>query len=412
MVKTTRVYLCCDTKDVYTTLWQLQNNTRTLKNKAIQLLWEWYNFSQDYAKSNNNYPEPKEVLGFSTSGFLYDRLKSESVLATGNLSGTLQLVEKQFKTSIKDYLSGRKSIICYKDNQPIDVTKRNIKLFYEDRKFYVDLVLMSKQSSQELNDGNNHIKFRLMIKDRSTRSIIERCYDGVYTISSSKVNYDRKKKMWYLNLSYGFSSQDTVELDKNKILGVYLTKDTPFMASLYGDADRLTANKNEIEHYRNAIESRRRSLLKQSVVCGEGRIGHGYKKRTEPIQKISHKVSNARDTLNHKYSRAIVDYAVRKGCATIRMEKLTGVAEKDTYLKNWSYFDLQSKLEYKAKEKGIAVVYAEDLRDLVVSRCSKCGHINDEIPSEQFVCTECGFKANIEYNASQNLATKNIEKSK
>lgn len=35
MVKTTKIYLCCENKDVYKILWKLQENTRAIKNKAI-----------------------------------------------------------------------------------------------------------------------------------------------------------------------------------------------------------------------------------------------------------------------------------------------------------------------------------------------------------------------------------------
>ena len=39
---------------------------------------------------------------------------------------------------------------------------------------------------------------------------------------------------------------------------------------------------------------------------------------------------------------------------TIQMEELTGItSEANRFLKNWSYFDLQTKIEYKAQEAGI-----------------------------------------------------------
>lgn len=407
MVKTTRIYLCCDNKETYQILWKLQNNTRTIKNKAIQLLWEWNNFSQDYKKQYEEYPKPKDILNYTVSGFLYDKLKTESVLNSANLSSTLQLVEKQFKTNLTDFLKGNKSIIAYKKNQPLDLHNKSIRLNHENNKFYADISLMNKATAKELNHGSCSLPFRLMIKDRSTRSIVERCYDSVYSISGSKIGYDEKKKMWYLNLSYGFEKQCSEKLDKGKILGVYLSMDKPFTASVYGDYDRLAVDTNEIEHYRKGIEARRKIMLKQSTICGDGRIGHGYKKRVQPIETLSHKVSCARDTINHKYSKAIIDYAVRKGCGIIQMENLKGFSEKDKYLKNWSYFDLQTKIEYKAKEKGIAVVYADVKHDIALQRCSKCGHINNEIV-KNFLCEECGFKADLNYNASQNLATQNI----
>lgn len=57
--------------------------------------------------------------------------------------------------------------------------------------------------------------------------------------------------------------------------------------------------------------------------------------------------------------RYIVDFAIKNGCGVIQMEDLSGFTEKakESFLKNWVYYDLQNKIEYKAKEKGINVEY-------------------------------------------------------
>ena len=45
-------------------------------------------------------------------------------------------------------------------------------------------------------------------------------------------------------------------------------------------------------------------------------------------------------------------------------------------------------------------------------RCSKCGYIDSENrkTQAQFICLKCGFEENADYNASQNIALKDIEK--
>ena len=94
----------------------------------------------------------------------------------------------------------------------------------------------------------------------------------------------------------------------------------------------------------------------------------------------------------------------------IQMEKLTGITEAaDKFLKNWSYFDLQTKIEYKAREAGISVVYIDP--KYTSQRCSKCGYISADNRKTQamFFCCKCGFEANADYNASQNIGIKNIE---
>lgn len=409
MVKTARYYLICENKDVYKVLWKVQDNVRTVKNKAVQILWEWYNFSQDFKKENGDYPKPKEILNYSVSGYVYDRLKTESVMNTANLAMTLQNVDKSFKASLKEFLKGERSIITYKKNQPLDVHNKAIRLSHEDNIFYMDIALVNKEFAKECNGGSCSFKFKVMVRDKSSRAIIERCYDKVYSVSGSKLCYDTKKKMWYLNLCYGFEPDVSTELDKDRVLGVNLSMVHPIVASVKDELDRLTIDGGELEHMRKTVEARKISLLRQSKNCGDGRIGHGYKKRVQPVEKIGDKIARTRDTLNHKYSRSLIDYAISKNCGTIQMEELTGIAKDKVFLKDWSYYDLQQKIENKAKEKGIDVVYINPA--YTSQRCSKCGCIHEENRKEQdFVCLECGFKANADFNASQNIAIKDIDK--
>ena len=154
-------------------------------------------------------------------------------------------------------------------------------------------------------------------------------------------------------------------------------------------------------------------MLRQGKNCGDGRIGHGIATRNKPVYSIEDKIARFRDTANHKYSRALIDYAVKNQCGVIQMEDLTGItSESNRFLKNWSYYDLQTKIENKAKEAGIKVVYIKPR--YTSQRCSRCGYIDRENRPAQarFICQnpECGFEENADYNASQNISIKGIDK--
>ena len=423
LVKVTRIPLICNVrdrdgkevnyKDVFTLLWELQKETRRIKNKAIQLLWEWNGFSSDYKKKFDEYPDCLEHLGYKqTSGYLYDRLKSENVMNSGNFTCTLDCARNQFESSLKEYMRGDRSIIEYKSNQPLELHNKSIRVSKTDKEYLFDISLFSREFAKSKNLPTT-LSFRGVVKDKSARDILDRCIGGVYKIGGSRLVYD-KKKNWCLNLAYNFEACKQT-LDKDKILGIDLGVQKPFVASVLGDRGRLSAEggrESEIEVFRRKIEARRKSLRKQSKMSADGRKGHGYKTRNLSANSLENKISQFRDTVNHKYSRAIVDYAIKNGCGTIQMEKLSGITqgEKPRYLKNWSYFDLQSKIENKAKENGIKVVYVEPR--FTSQRCSKCGFIHEKNRPEQskFICQSCGYEVNADFNASQNIATKNIEK--
>src|SRR5699024_4341098 len=148
---------------------------------------------------------------------------------------------------------------------------------------------------------------------------------------------------------------------------------------------------------------------RQSKYAGKGRRGRGRKTLLKPIEKLQRKVANFRDTANHRYSKYIVDMAVKHGCGTIQLEDLTGINERSLFLKSWSYYDLQTKITYKAKENGIKVVKVSP--KYTSQRCHKCGVIDAEnrTAQERFECVTCGHKDNADFNAAKNIAMDGIE---
>lgn len=391
-------------------LWSLQDQVREIKNKSIQYCWEWAGFSSDYNKRNGEYPKEKDILNYSLSGFVYDKFKKGYDLYSCNVSCATRDACTAFSNAKKELYKGTKSVINYKSNQPIELHNKSIALSYENKMFYVSLKLLNREGSKKYGMGTS-MKFLIVVKDKSTQIILERCIDGIYSIAGSKLMYDKKKRMWRLNLSYSFSAEVVSDLDSGKILGVDLGIVSPICASVYGDLHRLTINGGEIESFTRKVEARKRSLQRQGTTCGDGRIGHGRNKRNAPVYKISDKIARFRDTANHKYSRALIDYAIKNGCGIIQMEDLSGItADADKFMKKWPYYDLQTKIENKAKEVGISVKYIKP--KYTSQRCSKCGYINKDNRQTQakFICGKCGFETNADYNASQNIAVMDIDK--
>lgn len=420
MTKVVKVYLISEATDkdgkvveyenVNKILQVLQKDTRALKNKTIQLCWEWNNFSSDYYKIHGESPKPKDILNYSLTGYIDDKLKIDTGLYSKNDSLTIRESYKDFNNALKDIRKGNISIIEYKSNQPLNLHNDAIKITY-DKNFFVELSLLKKQAFKSYNLSSSKLKFKMVVKDNSTKQILERCIDGIYHISASQLLYDNKKKMWYLNLCYTFKNNNKLNLNEDKILGIDLGIKKALVASVYGDYDRLDISGREVTKFRNTIEKRRKELLKQTKFSGDGKVGHGIKTRCKSVDKLSNKISCFRDSTNHKYSRAVINYAIKKGCGTIQMEDLSGISEDaKPFLKNWDYFDLKSKIKYKAEEAGIKVIDVQP--EYTSQRCSKCGNIDENNRTTQalFKCTSCGYAANADYNASQNLAIKDIDK--
>ena len=419
MTKVVKVYLLCNVTDrdgkivdykvVNRILWDLQNETRSVKNKAVQLCWEWFNFQSEYKNKYDEYSKPENILHYKTlDGYINNKLKIGNSLYSGNLSRSIRDVCKHFRNDTKEYIKGTKALVNYKQNQPLDLDYESITVKRTDDNFVITLSLLNKAGNEKHNI--QRFDFSPLVKDKSTRCIIEHCIDGVYKISASKLIYDCKKKMWKLNLCYMFTSSPTAELDKDTILGVDLGISKPIVASVYGDKSRFIIQGNEILAFRAKVEQRKKALQKQSRYCGNGRVGHGIKTRMQPTNKLSNKIACFRETTNFKYAKALVEYAVKNNCGTIQMENLSGISSDDAFLKQWSYFDLQQKITNKAAEYGIEVIKINP--EYTSQRCSKCGFIHkDNRPTQsKFECLQCGFKENADYNASQNISIRYIDK--
>ncbi|MGN0595607.1 MAG: RNA-guided endonuclease TnpB family protein, partial [Hominimerdicola sp.] len=204
-----------DYKDVYKILWDLQKQTREIKNKSIQYCWEYNNFTSDYYKKYNQYPNEKDTLSYTLVGYVNDKFKTGNDLYSGNCSTTIRGTCGEFKNSKKDFMKGTKSIINYKENQPLDLHNKTIRFEYIAGNFYVYLKLLNRNAYKKYNFANSEIKFKVLVRDNSTKVVLERCIDNIYSISASKLLYNKKKKCWMLNLSYSFDNHSVTTLDEN-----------------------------------------------------------------------------------------------------------------------------------------------------------------------------------------------------
>lgn len=403
---------CGDFHEMQEAFWILQRNTREILNKTIQIAFDWDYNNREAFRTSGQYLDIVNETGYKRlDGYIYDRLKTEySNFTGGNLNATIQVAWKKYTGSKKDVMIGKMSLPSYRSNQPIVFHKSNVRFSSEKHGVpAVELTSFSNAFKKEKGLNTNPV-FEILLMDGTQRSIFQRILSGEYKHGQCQVAYEKKK--WFLYLTYTFAPEKQ-KLDPERILGVDLGESLAICASSTAEWGRFVIPGGEVTRYSKQIEERRRSQQKQATYCGGGRISHGTKARVAPIYVTEDRIANFRDTINHRYSSALIDYAVKHGFGTIQMEDLSGI-KTDTgfpkFLRHWTYYDLQNKIEAKAKEQGIAVVKVDP--KYTSQRCSKCGHIDKENRRDQehFCCVKCGFKANADFNASQNISIKGIDK--
>jgi len=127
------------------------------------------------------------------------------------------------------------------------------------------------------------------------------------------------------------------------------------------------------------------------------------------LRRISGKERRYIKHENHVLSRSLVDEAVRHGCGTLRLERLTHIRKRtkiwskhfNRMMAGWSFQELQQFVEYKATRAGIKVEYIDPA--YTSQTCATCGALGKR-KQDLFTCTTCGNVAHADINAARNMA--------
>ena len=114
--------------------------------------------------------------------------------------------------------------------------------------------------------------------------------------------------------------------------------------------------------------------------------------------------------INHQVSKALVENIPKH--TLFVLEDLTGVRNatekvrtKDRYVSvSWSFYDLEQKLNYKAKQNESTVIKVNPA--YTSQCCPKCGHIeksNRNKKTHVFTCKTCGYQSNDDRIGAMNL---------
>lgn len=406
--------------DFYKELRDLQYNSYLACNRAISYMYE--NDMQNFIIKETDLPrsDDKKLYGKSFAAWIENRMNEYMPGAlSSNVAQTRQFVVNRYKNDKKaGLLKGNVSLTTFKRTNPIIIHNKFYNIIETPKGLGVEIGFFNLPKQKEL--GIKRVNFLFPKLGSSEKSIIRRLLDKSYKQGAMQISYNQKKKKWMATISFSFNLEE-IKTNENLVMGIDLGVSKVATLSIY-DASKYEYIKmsfkdtcidgTELMHYRQKLESRRKALSIASKWASDNNRGHGYKTKMEKANYMGRKYNNFRDTYNHKVSRYIVDVAIKYRVGLIQMEDLSGFSEQqqESLLKNWSYYDLQQKIKYKAEENGIRVYFINP--KYTSQRCSKCGNIDKENrkTQESFSCTVCNYKDNADVNASKNIAIPDIEK--
>lgn len=187
---------------------QLMKESIEIKNKVIELSWEWSNFSSGYTK--NNKPKPKEILLKNDNSTTYNTLKGyiNNIVSTGKFSNTGNIstivndAEGKFKKYEKDmfvynltadFTKKRPNLPRFKTPE-IVLHDKSIRLSLDENNNYKCDISLLGTKGEKLNDFNLLIKRKLddVRIDEEIRSEMRRMRKNGETIIKN-VTYERIK---------------------------------------------------------------------------------------------------------------------------------------------------------------------------------------------------------------------------
>lgn len=310
------------------------------------------------------------------------------------LSSVTQKVKKDFSTALKSGLAkGERSTTNYKRTFPLMTRGRNLTFIYSENDVLIKWV--------------NKIVFKVVLGNKGFNNeelqhTLNKIINKEYKVMQSSLEFDKRNNL-ILNLTLDIPNNKNYTYVNNRVLGVDLGIKYPAYVCLSDDTYKREHIGESLELIKQRSQfQNRRIRLQQQLKNVNG--GKGRKKKLQNLNRLSKCERNFVKTYNHNISKRIVDFAKKYKCEYINLEKLTKDGFENSILRNWSYYELQDMIKYKADRIGISVRYIDP--SYTSQTCSRCGYIDKENreTQEKFICKKCGFELNADHNASINIA--------
>jgi len=312
----------------------------------------------------------KVVISHNFDSLLND-LYQKSLLCTKDM------IADRTKSSSKYY----KTIPCAVSKSLITKYQRNKKL-KEIKKLVIPLC-GDKGKQVKIIEGG--IRIPAIFK----KEIIPIIFPKPITGTIRQVEFFKRDKQWYMSYSYNTiceSSRKTegfIGVDRNSVGNVVTIADA--ITGKFRKIGPCTASLTK--NFRNRRANLQSKGAKNALV------------------KIKRKQSRRIKEINHKVSRTVVDYA-KLHRSVLVLEDLgqiskKGKAKKYVQRSQWSFYQLETFIKYKAALLGVPVIYINPAYTSQI--CSKCGSLNKP-NGKHYRCSSCGYFCHRDVNAAFNIS--------
>lgn len=319
----------------------------------------------------------------SSKGSIFDDVEIDNILGGYGIAFNQELTNKIIDSVEKGLFEGGKdSLPSYKYDSPFTVAKSTMG-FSHDYDSFEELCEHIKEKDCNLYfdfGGNSDATIARFIIDVGTNknkdellTTLCRVYSGEYEYCGSSIQFDKAGKKIILNLTIKIP-QKNCDLNESTVVGVDLGVKIPAVCALNTNpyAREFIGSVDDYLRVRTQIQNQRRRLC---IQLRNTKGGHGRKKKLKALDRYTSRERNFVKNYNHMVSSRIIKFALKHNAKYINLECLKGYDTDKKVLRNWSYYELQSMIEYKANKYGIVV---RKINPCYTSQvCSECGHYEE-----------------------------------
>lgn len=327
------------------------------------------------------------------NGSLFDEAEIHNILKGYGFAFSQMLTSKIKDCVKKGLLEGKVSLPNYKIDSPFTVAKACMG-FSHDYDNFEELCEHIHDSNLKLyfdyggNKKPSIARFKIDLgkgkNQEELAATLLKVYSGEYEYCGSSIQISKKKII--LNLSMKIPKIPT-ELDENTVVGVNLGVAIPATCALNNDLHKklYIGTYEEFAHQKVKLQEQRKRL---QISLRNTSGGHGRKKKLQALERLKAREKQYTETVCHKISKRIVDFALKNHAKYINLENLQGYDTNEFILRNWCYYRLRQYTEYKAARYGIIVRKVNPCYNAQI--CSICGGWDKDqrLSRADFICKD------------------------
>lgn len=341
---------------------------KVLLNETMSVYCDACNYVSDYVFRTH------DLKQFSLNKILYSTLREKFSLKS-------QMAQSVFKAVIARY----KTIL---ENQN-EWIKPSFKKPQYDLVWNRDYSLT--QNCFSVNTLNGRVKLPYFAEGMS-----KYFNHSIYKFGTAKLV--NKHGKYYLHIPVTYEVEESNISDICNVVGI--DRGINFVVATYDSKHKSGfVNGKAIKQKRADYSRLRKELQMRHTPSSRRRLKAIGQRENRWMQDINHQVSKALATGNPKHTLFVLEDLTGIRNATER------VKTKDRYVSvSWSFYDLEQKLIYKAKQNQSSVIKVDPR--YTSQSCPACGHTEKSNRNKKihlFTCKNCGYTSNDDRIGAMNL---------